>query len=131
MSITVNATLLQTQFNDSSISNEDAETNLDAAINLLNTFGAEIDNLTGGAGAKTGTYTSAQAGAIMTLTQKIYAKHYKNADQTSSANLGPAGMSFGSDTELLTYAEKLATALKTASTVGNIAIFVSNDPVPT
>ena len=131
MTITINAALLQTQFNEADISAANAETIIDGSINLLNTFGADIDNLTGDAGTKTGDYTSAQAGAIMALAQQIFAKHYTNASQTSSTTLGPAGLSYGSDTALLTYAEKLATAIKGTSTVGNIAIFVSNDPVPT
>ena len=131
MTTTINATLLQKQFHDTDIAIADAEIVIDGAINILNTFGADIDNLTGTTPNMTGTYTSAQAGAIITLSQKVYAKHYTNPSQTSSVQLGPAGSGFGSDSELLTYAEKLAGALKTASTTGNIAIFVSNDPVPT
>jgi hypothetical protein len=130
MSITVNGTLLIDQL-DLDITVTQAEVVIDGAINLLNTFGAELDNLGGSAGSKTEDYTSAQAGAITTMSQKVYAKHHINPDQTSSSNLGPVGQSFGTDTELLTYAKELATALKTATTTGNIAIFVSNDPVPT
>jgi len=128
--VTINAALLQAQFNDAAISATNSEIVLDGAINLLNTFGADIDNLTGVAGSKTGTYTSAQTGAIMTMAQKIYSKHWKNA-ANSSTNLGSMGVTYGADTELLTYAGKLAKALKTATTTGNIPIFVSNDPVPT
>ena len=128
---TINASLFQNQFQKDSITATNAEIIIDQSINLLNVYGAEIDNLTGTAGTKTGDYTSAQAGAIMTIAQKVYAKHYVNASQTANSTLGPAGIGFGADTELLTYAEKLGGTLKTASTTGNIAIFVSNDPVPT
>lgn len=122
MAITINATLFKDQF-DSDITAEKAEINLDGAINLLNTFGAGLSNLTGDAGVKTGSYTSKQAGAIMTMAQQIYSRHYINPENAASSQLGPAGQSFSTDTQLLIYAEKLAERLKSSS----IAFVVAED----
>ena len=121
---TITGDILQNRFDDDIISTENAEGCLDGAIDLLNTFGAELDNLTGDTGSKTGTYTSKQAGAIMVMAQQIYSKHFKNAAGTSSATLGPAGIGYTSDTMLLTMAEKLAEKIKGGS---NIAFVVGND----
>jgi 1-aminocyclopropane-1-carboxylate deaminase/D-cysteine desulfhydrase-like pyridoxal-dependent ACC family enzyme len=116
--VTVNAALMQTQFHITN-SDADCEAVLDGAINLLNTFGADLTNLTAGSG----TYTSKQAGAIMSMAQQIYARQYVNPAETSSVNLGPAGIGYGSSTQLLAFAEKLAERLKSSS----IAFVVAND----
>jgi hypothetical protein len=113
MTVTINSTLLQNQFGDTDITATNAEIVLDGGINLLNTFGAGITNLTGVAGTKTGSYTSAQAGAIMAIAQQIYQKHFKNA---SGANVQVAslGLTYSSDTQLLSFARTLAFELKGA-----------------
>jgi len=105
---TINATLLQTLFNNDDITATKAETVIDQAIDLLNVFDAGLDNLTGAAGSKTGTYTSTQKGAIMTLAQQIYSKQYVNPAETSSVNIGPLGTSYGGSSELLRTARVLA-----------------------
>ena len=129
MTTTVNAALLQNEFQDSRISYAIAEIVLDSGINLLNTFGAGLSNLTGIAGSKTGDYPSAEAGAIMAIARQIYAKHYMNAPSTSSSTLGPAGVSYSGDYELLNYAKKLADALQSSTSV-DPPIYVANDPLP-
>lgn len=111
MSETLNAAVLQTEFNDSGISDADAEAVLMSAIRLLNTFSAGITQLSGAAGSRTGSYSSAQMGAVMALAQQIYSKHYKNAAGTANANLAQIGMSYHSDTQLLTFAKTLAAPL--------------------
>ena len=121
---TINGELLQNRFQDSSISVTNAEICLDGGIDLLNTFGAGLDNLTGAAGSKTGTYTSKQAGAIMVMAQQIYSKHYKNASGTSNATLGPAGIGYTSDNMLLTMAETLAEKIKGGA---SLAFVVGDD----
>jgi hypothetical protein len=106
LSITVNAALLQSQFNDSDITDTNAEVVIDGAISLLNSFDAGLSNLSGAAGSKTGSYTSKQTGAIMTLAQQIYSKHFKNA---SGANTGLSGLSLSyRDLDLLSTAKVLA-----------------------
>jgi len=126
MSTTINAALLQNQFNDEDISPTNAEIVIDGGINMLNVFlndSDAISNLSGDAGSKTGSYSSKQAGAIMAIAQQIYSKHYTNADNTSSISLGPLGRSYTGDTELLIFAEKLAARLKGSS----IAFVVGTD----
>jgi len=123
MSITVNAALLQGQLHEGSISANDADYVLDGAINLLNTFGAGLDSLTGAIGAHTGLYTSAQVGAIIAMAQQIYAKHFKNPSGNSSMGLGSLSQSYSNDMQLLAFAEKLAERLKSSS----IAFVVAED----
>ena len=108
MSETLNADILQAEFNDTEISDTNAEVVLMSAIRLLNTFGAGITQMTGIAGSRSGTYTSAQMGAIMAMAQQIYAKHYKNAVGTSSTSIGQINRSFMSDAEILSFAKTLA-----------------------
>jgi hypothetical protein len=126
--VTITGTTARNQLNDSEISVTNMEICVDGAINLLNTYGAGLSNLTGAAGSKTGTYTSAQGGAIMTMTQQIYSKHFKHATQTN-VNVGSVGLSYVSDTQLLTFASKLTVAMKTQT--NDPPIYLSNDPVPT
>lgn len=110
MTTTIDADLLKNLFNDSTIDNEIAEIIIDQAINLLNAYGAGLSNLSGG----TGDYASAEAGAIMTLAQQIYSKHFKNASD-ENVNLGPAAISYSNDNQLLNFAQQLAFQLKTRS----------------
>ena len=105
--VTVNAALLQAQFNDSDISATNAEIIIDAAINMLNAFGMELSNLSGTAGSKTGTYSSADAGRIMAVAQQVYSKHFKNADN-ASVNVSSMGLNYSGDNQLLNFAQKLA-----------------------
>ena len=121
---TITATWLQSAFNDDSIEAEDAEIVIDDAIDLLNSFGADLDNLTGTAGSKTGSYTSGQAGAIKVISKEIYARHYKNASGESGVSLGPASVSYMSDTGLLKMVETLSQKIKGGS---NIAFVVGDD----
>lgn len=109
MSITVNAAYLQAQFNDGTISAINAEVVLDGAINMLNTYGAGLSNLTGTAGTKTGTYTSIQTGAIMAMAREIYSEHYSNASK-STQGVSSITLSYrGAD--LLDIAQKIAKRL--------------------
>ena len=107
--VTVDAALLQKQFNDS-ITAELADYVLDGAINLLNTFGAGLTSLTGAAGTKTGTYTSAETGAIMAVAMQIYRENYKHIDP-ASVQLGGIGQTYSTTNQLLSFARQLAAQL--------------------
>jgi len=131
MSITLNGDFLKAQFADSTISTTNAEVVLDGAINMLNAFRADIDNLTGTAGSKTGTYTSAEVGAIMAMAQQIYQKHFKNPQGITNTAIGGVNSGFSMDTQLLTFAKTLARELRYSVASTTPPIYLSNDPIPT
>ena len=114
MTVTISGSTAQTQFNDSTTSTTIWETLIDGGINLLNTFGANINNLSGTIGSKSVTLTSAQAGAVMTMTQQIYSKHYKNATG-SNAVASTIGLTYNNDGQLLSFARQLAWQLSARS----------------
>jgi hypothetical protein len=103
---TLNAAFLQGQF-QSTVTATQAEIVLDGAINMLNVYGAGIANLTGAAGTKTGTYTSAEVGKIMLVAQQIYQKHFKSADG-ANASMGNYGLTYSGDYQLLNFAKAVA-----------------------
>jgi len=103
---TINAALFQTLMNDTTIPDATAVIVLDHSINLLNTYGAGLTGLVAG----TGTYTSAQSGAIMTLSKTVYSQIYKNASG-ANATLGGVSVSYASDSQLLSFAKRLANEL--------------------
>lgn len=111
MTLTVNGTLFKSQINNTDMTATAAEQVIDAAINLLNTFGADVDNLTGTAGTKTGSYTSAETGAIITLSQQVYARFYCNPEQTNSESVSNLNAGYTSDNQLLKMAKTLADEL--------------------
>lgn len=136
MTVTITYTSLTTLINALSGSPETAETIIDHAINLLVSCDAEIANLTGDEGAKTGDYTQAEAGAILTLAAAIYSSTYLTSGGNSK-NINLQGVSLGRSSSassgaggLFELAEKLANKLQTADE-NDPPIFVSNDPVPT
>ena len=110
--VTVTGTIFKTRLQDGDASATEAEYSLETAIDLLNTYGAGLDSLTGDAGSKTGSYTSAEAGAIWTMAREVYKVHWKNADGASSA-VGAVNMSAVNDTYLLRMARQLARQLAT------------------
>jgi len=59
--VTVNAASLSTLVADTTITAATSEVIIDHAINKINEKGYVVSNLTGAAGSKTGTYTSAEA----------------------------------------------------------------------
>lgn len=69
---------------------ETLEPLIDLAIDCLNIFGCDINNMSGDAGSKTVTLTSKQKGGVMIISRIIYKSFYKNEDG-SSGSLGPAG----------------------------------------
>lgn len=109
--VTLNAAFLQKQFNNSTMSDEEAEVVLDGGINMLNAFDAGLNNLAGAPATKSGTYTSKETGAIMAMAQQIYQKHFKNAAGANVA-VSSLSLSYSSDSQLLTFAKELAAQLK-------------------
>lgn len=105
---------MQAQFNDLAISVTNAEVVLDSAINLLNGFDAELDNLGGDAGSKSGTYTSKQTGAIMAVALQIYRENFKHAEG-DSGQIGALGQTFSISNQLLSFARQMANQLKSGA----------------
>ena len=89
---TVNAASLTTLVNDDEITDESAEVLIDHAINLLVSYDAALSNLVGLPGAKSGTYTQKEAGAILELAVAIYSQTYVQAG-ASSSTVGIGGLS--------------------------------------
>lgn len=58
---------------------------MDHAINLLNSYGADLPNMTGVAGAKTWNGESREAGAIMEVACSIYSSKYLTSGGSSSS----------------------------------------------
>jgi len=92
--VDITYTSLTTLVNDTGLAAATAEQIIDQAINKLVTNRATVANLTGAAGAKTGTYSQATAGAILELAVAIYAQTYKSSGaQTKSYGMGPLQIS--------------------------------------
>ena len=83
---------------EDAVDEEDLEILIDGAIDLLNVYllkhGKSIGNMTGTAGSKTVTVTSAEKGAIMMVACSLYSRDYKTSgSQSESSGLGPASYS--------------------------------------
>jgi hypothetical protein len=87
--VTVNAASLTGPMGLSSaqLSAANAEIIIDLAVDCLNLFGAEIANMSGTAGTKTLTATSAEKGGIILVARAIYDNFYRNLDNISIASL--------------------------------------------
>jgi hypothetical protein len=79
--------------NDASISDANTENLFDAAANTYNIFGCGVPIMTGAAGAKVVTYTSAQKGAVFQGARILYVSFYKNASNNPSFGLGSLSLS--------------------------------------
>ena len=99
MTVTVTYESLTTLVGDDTIEAATAEQIIDQAINKLVLNHASVDNLTGDAESKTGTYTQAQAGAILELAVAIYTQTYKaGGAQSQSYTLGGVSTSQSAST---------------------------------
>ncbi len=83
---------------DSSYTATKWEAAIDQAINELNTYGKTLDlpNMTGAAGSKTLSVTSAEAGAIQAVAVAIYSQIKQSGSQSSSFGVGGLSMSSSS-----------------------------------
>ena len=94
--VTITASTLDTLLNLSSgVPDETLEDLIDASIDLLNLFGADLPNLAGAAGSKSVSLESREAGAVKLVARAVYHAFYKGID-TSSVH----GLSY-SQTDLL------------------------------
>lgn len=91
------------------VSDTDAEYILDMAIDLLNVYDVQLDNMAGLAGAKTVTLTSKQRGGVFLVARTIYYAMYKNVQA-----IGIGGLTV-SASDLLSN----ATVVKTVKEVAN------------
>jgi len=104
--VSVSHTDLQTLLNidAGTLSDEDAETVLDDAIDKLNLYGRlAIPNMNGGApGAKTVTLTSPQRGAVLGVAKACYYRGYGASSSESIAigNISKSGSSSSAATML-------------------------------
>ena len=90
---TITYTNLQTLLNIT-VAAATCESIIDHAINLLNTYGADLPNMTGTAGSKTWNGESNEAGAIMEVASAVYISKYVVSGATSSSyGLGPLSTS--------------------------------------
>ena len=96
---TITAATLDSRLHlEDAATNTDLENLIDGAIDLLNVYllkyGKSIGNMTGTAGSKTVTVTSAEKGAIIMVACSLYSRDYKTSgSQSESSSLGPASYS--------------------------------------
>jgi len=103
---TINATLLKTVVNDTSIPDATMVILIQDGIDKLNAYGAGLSDLTAGALVA----TSAQAGAITAMVKEVY-KIWSNAGGVTTTGVGGLSISYSGDVQLLTIAQKLANQL--------------------
>ena len=110
---TITAATLDSRLHlEDAVDEEDLESLIDGAIDLLNVYllkySKSIGNMTGAAGSKTVTVTSAEKGAIIMIACSLYSRDYKTSgSQSESVSLGQASSSSSSSTSSAT-AELLA-----------------------
>ena len=75
---------------DAVITDINVENLFDAAANTFNIFGCSVPIMTGTAGSKVVTYTSAQKGAVFQGARVLYVSFYKNA---ANVNVGISSLS--------------------------------------
>lgn len=80
------------------VSSTTCEEIMDHAINLLNSYGADLPNMTGVAGAKTWNGESREAGAIMEVACSIYSSKYLTSGGSSSVSVSSISMSSSTST---------------------------------
>jgi len=109
--VSISAAEFKAIINDSVITATNAEYILDNAIDELNTYDADIHNMSGTAGSKTWSGESKQKGAIYELAHAKYKAYYKGVLPVSALGLSvtPSNLSNQAIADL---AEKLAKQLK-------------------
>jgi len=127
---TINAASLKSLVNDTTMAASSAEEIIDQSINELDTFGLALTNMTGVAGTKTLTVTSAEKGAILALAMEYYQYYRSSGSSATSVNVSGLGYSTNTSTggsmgRIHEVAEKLAQQLMT--TQQDIAFSVGQD----
>ena len=109
--VTITATEFVAMINDRDITATNAEYLLDQAINELNTFGADLSNMSGTAASKTWSGESKEKGAIVHLARAMYDYLYKRGETVSISSLSVAAIAIN-DVEVANLAKNLAQQLK-------------------
>jgi hypothetical protein len=102
---------------DNGISQTQWESIIDAAIDKINAYGVrynvDLPNMTGTAGSKSWSGTSAEAGWIRTIAVAIYRREYRNEGaQSQSSGIGGLSLSATSMSEIEKLACEAAESLK-------------------
>ena len=113
MTTTITAASLEPLIGNPGLTAAVAEAILDHAINKINSYGASVNNLTGTAGSKTGTYSSQEAGFILDVAISIYAVNYKTSGSSSHSE-SAGGLSFSESSS--TSSQNINTIAKEAAT---------------
>jgi hypothetical protein len=121
-------TQLKTIFNDQTVADATVEDLVDAVIDELNLQGCSLSNMSGSAGSKTITLTSAQKGAVRRIFRVIYSSWHKHADNQTQATTGAISAGF---TDLMSNPTVQAMIKDTAAALKNTSppIYVANDPI--
>lgn len=109
-------TEFKTNIKDTDITDAETENLFDLAANTFNIFGCDVPIMTGTAGSKTVTYTSAQKGAVFQGARIMYASFYKNASNTniSASNMSLTSTDLMSNSTVWNMLKDIAVALKGA-----------------
>lgn len=101
--------------NLTSLSDTNAEYILDQAIDELNIYGANLDNMAGGAGSKTVTLTSKQRGAVFAVARMIYESYYKGLSNVNVGSMALTKPDLMSNPALLKRIEQIGHKLRMES----------------
>ena len=106
--------------NDTSISDTNAEIQLDQAISSLNIFLGDntISNLGGAAGSKTLSVSSKQKGAVQLVAQAIYNNVYKGIENVGVGGLTVTTFNFVNTSNFINYVAAIAEKLNTDELTG-------------
>ena len=120
--VSVTASTFKDLINNSDLANATAEKIIDQAADSLNVYLEEnnqLPNMSGTAGSKTVSVSSAQRGALMNMAREVYAVLYVNPTGVVSSQLGAASSSYGTN-RLREAAKDIALALSSMSSVTEI-----------
>jgi hypothetical protein len=129
MSETINASTVNTILNlDPAIAAATMEKLIDLAINTLNLFGADLDNMTGTEGSKSTTVTSKEAGAIYITVRAIKYGFYDSIKDGSVAGMTISVTDLASNAEVLKTIKEAALMLqKVTQKTSGIPFVVASD----
>lgn len=91
---TITASDLDSLLNlDGEVDDDILEAMIDAAIDRLNLYGTDLPNLTGTAGSKTVSVTSAERGAILQVASAVYSVSKSTGSTSTSRGIGGLNIS--------------------------------------
>jgi hypothetical protein len=95
-----------------SLSHTQVEQIIDQAIDMLNTFNANVPNMTGTVGSKSVSLTSKQKGAVWTVARAVYYGFYKNLDVATISGMAITTHDLLADANILKLVRDQAEALR-------------------